>query len=357
MRPFTYTALPVRVVFDAPAAEALPREIERLGCRRALLISTSEQLGPVREVAARLGPLAVGVFGGAAMHTPVEVTEAAVTRVREAEADCLVAIGGGSTIGLAKAIALRTDLPQIAVPTTYAGSEATPILGQTEAGRKTTLRSPAVQPEVIIYNVSLTFTLPVKLSVTSGMNAIAHPVEALYAEDANPVISLLAEREIRALADALPRIAAVPADKAARADALFGAWACGTCLGAVGMSLHHKLCHVLGGSFDLPHSETHTIILPHVVDMLAPAIPEAYAAMGRALMTNDPAGRLFDLPSAFGAPTALRTLGLPFAALGQAVEQALEARYWTPVAVEASMIRRILENAWAGNRPVLRGGS
>ena len=199
------------------------------------------------------------------MHTPTDVTERGLARARELDADCLVALGGGSTTGLGKAIALRTDLPQVAVPTTYAGSEATPILGETVGGRKTTLRSPKVLPEVIVYDVDLTLTLPASLSATSGINAIAHAVEALYAKEANPVVSMLATAGIAALARALPRIAADLRDLDARSDALYGAWACGTCLGSVGMALHHKLCHVLGGTFDLPHAETHAVVLPHAV--------------------------------------------------------------------------------------------
>ena len=189
-----------------------------------------------------------------------------------------MALGGGSTIGLAKAIALRTDLPQIAIPTTYAGSEMTPILGETKDGRKTTQKSMKVLPEVVIYDVDLTMTLPAGLSGTSGINAIAHAVEALYAEDANPIISVLAEQSIAALGRALPQIAADPSDREARSDAQYGAFLAGACLGSVGMALHHKLCHTLGGTFDLPHSETHTIVLPHALAYNAPAVPKAVDA-------------------------------------------------------------------------------
>jgi alcohol dehydrogenase class IV len=194
----------------------------------------------------------VGLSTDAAMHTPVEVTERVWKKLSAAAPDCLVSLGGGSTTGLGKALALRTGLPQIAVPTTYAGSEATPILGQTEQGRKTTLHSPKVLPRVILYDVDLTLGMPVPLSAVSGMNAMAHAVEALYAKDGNPVTSMLAEQGIAALAGALPIIAADSQNLVARSDALFGAWACGNCLGTVGMALHHKLCHTLGGSFDLP---------------------------------------------------------------------------------------------------------
>ena len=199
-----------------------------------------------------LGELGVELSTDAVMHTPADVTERVMEKLAASNADCLVALGGGSTIGLAKALALRTDLPQIVLPTTYAGSEATPVLGETRDGQKSTIRSLKVLPEVIVYDVELTYGLPPAISLVSGINAIAHAVEALYAQDANPVTSSLAEQGIAALARALPAIPSDPADPNARADALFGAWVCGACLGTVGMSLHHKLCHVLGGSFGPP---------------------------------------------------------------------------------------------------------
>ncbi len=248
MQPFVYHGLPSRVVFGQGTLSRLAEEIEQLGCRRALVLATPQQQEQAQAVLAQLGERGAGLFTEAAMHTPVEVTERAMRVVEELAVDCTVAIGGGSTIGLGKAIALRTGLPQVAIPTTYAGSEMTPILGETRDGIKTTQRTLEVLPETVIYDVDLTLSLPAGMSGTSGINAIAHAVEALYARDRNPVISLMAEEGIAALARSLPVIAAEPAKAEARADALYGAWLCGTCLGSVGMSLHHKLCHTLGAA-------------------------------------------------------------------------------------------------------------
>lgn len=351
MDPFTYTALPARVVFGSGTLARVGDEVERLGCRRALVLSTPQQRGDAEALAGRLGASGAGVFAGAAMHTPVEVTERALEHVREAGADCLVALGGGSTTGLGKALALRTDLPQIVVPTTYAGSEATPILGETEHGRKVTQRSPKVLPEVIVYDVDLTLSLPAALSVTSGINAIAHAVEALYARDANPIVSGLAEQGIAALARALPLIVAEPGHAGARSDALYGAWLCGTCLGSVGMGLHHKLCHVLGGTFDLPHAETHTIVLPHATAYNAPAAPDAMARIARALGAAAAAGGLFDLVRRLGAPTGLRQIGMPETGIGRAVELATAEPYPNPRAIEPEGIRALLEAAFDGRSP------
>jgi alcohol dehydrogenase class IV len=237
MHDFVYTGLPMRVVFGRGTLARLKDEVRALGHSRALVISTPPQAAQAEEVAAILGDLAVGTFTEAAMHTPTDVTARAVAHAQAFGADCTVAVGGGSTTGLGKAIALATDLDQIVVPTTYAGSEMTPILGQTENGVKTTQRSARILPEVVIYDVDLTLSLPTGLTATSGMNAIAHAVEALYAEDRNPVVSLMAEEGIAALARALPILMKQPNDREARSDALYGAWLCGLCLGSVGMAL------------------------------------------------------------------------------------------------------------------------
>jgi alcohol dehydrogenase class IV len=352
MKPFIYNALPARVIFDAPAATAIAAELSRLGCKRGLLLSTKEQAAATATLAQSLGDGIAGHFAEAVMHTPVEITERALEIVHKTGADCLIAIGGGSTIGLGKALALRTDLPQIAVPTTYAGSEATPILGETASGRKTTQRTLKVLPGVIIYDVDLTLTLPPGLTVTSGVNAIAHAVEALYAREANPVIRALACDGIARFAAALPRIAQAPDDRAARSDALYGAWACGTCLGAVGMALHHKLCHVLGGSFNLPHAETHTVVLPHALAYNAPAAAEAARDVARALGGDgDAAGALFDLVRTVGGPVSLRDLGMPGNALDRAASLAVADPYWNPRPIDEKSIRALLDDAWHGRRP------
>ena len=351
MRPFVFTALPAKVIFGFGTLARVADEIRELGCRQAMILSTPHQQAEARALAKQLGELSVGIFAEATMHTPTDVTERALEAVRAVGADCTVALGGGSTIGLGKAVALRTDLPQIVVPTTYAGSEATPILGETAEGRKTTQRTLKVLPEIIVYDVDLTLTLPAALSATSGMNAIAHAVEALYAKDANPIISALAEQGITALARALPQIVREPKNREARSDALFGAWACGTCLGAVGMALHHKLCHALGGSFDLPHAETHTIVLPHAAAYNTPAATEAMARVARSLGADDAAQGLFGLARGLGAPIALKDIGMPESGLEQAAEIAAAAPYWNPRPIERDAIRALLDDAFHGRPP------
>ena len=322
MRGFVYRGQPAHVIFGQGTLSQLAPAVESLGGRRAMLLSTPRQARQAR-VATDAVPAIVAHFDGATMHTPIEVTQLALAAAQEAQADCLIAFGGGSTIGLSKAIALRTDLPQIVIPTTYAGSEMTPILGETENGAKKTIRNAKVLPEVVIYDVDLTMSLPASLSASSGMNAIAHSVEALYAQDANPIISLMACEGIAALAKALPTLFERPGDRNARWQALYGAWLSGTCLGAVGMGLHHKLCHTLGGAFDLPHAETHTIVLPHALAYNARAIQPAMARIAAALGAQDAAMGLYDLAGRIGAKRALKDIGMPEVGVERAAEMAL----------------------------------
>jgi alcohol dehydrogenase class IV len=285
------------------------------------------------------------------MHVPIETAQEARMVARSLGADCAVAIGGGSTTGLGKAIALDSGLPILAIPTTYAGSEMTPIYGLTEGGLKRTGKDARVLPRTVIYDPQLTLTLPIGLTVTSGMNAIAHAVEGLYAQDGNPIMALIAEEGIRAMAGALPALKLDAMDLHARSEALYAAWLCGTVLGNVGMALHHKLCHTLGGSFNLPHAEVHTVVLPHAVAFNARAIPLALTRMGQALQSDTPAEALYDLARANGAPYSLRQLGMAQSDLDQAADIAVTNPYWNPQPIERNGIRDLLQRAWEGSRP------
>jgi maleylacetate reductase len=351
MDPFVHTSLPMRVVFGSGTVAQLEAELARLGRSRAVVITEPhrEQVG--RDLIVRTGPRLSGVLPMAVMHTPVDITQQALDALRAFDADCLVGIGGGSTTGLSKALAKRTGLDQIAIPTTYAGSEMTPILGETAGGVKTTTRDMGFLPETVIYDVDLTMTLPPALSGTSGINAIAHSVEALYAQDRSPIIDLMAEQSIAALARALPVIATTPQDRAARTDALYGAFLAGACLGAIGMALHHKLCHTVGGTFDLPHADTHTIILPHAVAYNAPGAPEAMAKVARALGVEDAAQGLYDLAGTVGARRALRDIGMAESGIDQAADLAVKNPYWNPRPIERGAIRDLIARAWTGERP------
>ncbi len=351
MKSFIYHGLPSRVVFGAGSVEHLEREIDLLGAKRVILLSTPQQREQVEVFAQRLSARVAGVFAKAVMHVPIETAQEARDFAIEVGADCAIAIGGGSTVGLGKAIALTSSLPIIAIPTTYAGSEMTPIYGLTEAGLKRTGRDLRVLPKTVIYDPVLTTSLPASLSVTSGINAIAHAAEGLYAQDANPIISLMAEEGIRALGQGIGKVVERLDDQEARGECLYGAWLCGAVLGSVGMALHHKLCHTLGGTFNLPHAETHTIVLPHALAYNREAAPEAMKRIARALGSDDAAQGAFDLARNNGAPTSLKAIGLTEGDIDIAIDLALEKPYWNPRPLERAPLRALLEAAYEGRRP------
>jgi alcohol dehydrogenase class IV len=350
MKDFTYVSFASRVVFGAGSVARLPQEVEKLGAKRALVLSTPGRSADVKRIAATLGERFAGLYDKAVRHVPVEVAEDARRAAKAAHADCCVAVGGGSTIGLGKAIALTTGMPVLAVPTTYSGSEMTWVQGFTEGGRKRTHFDPKMLPKTVIYDPELTLGLPAATSAASGMNAIAHCVEALYAKQANPVVSLMAEEGIRALAASLPLIVRDPQDREARGEALYGAWLAGMSLNT-GIALHHKLCHTLGGTWNLPHAETHSIILPHAVRYNRDAAPEAMARIARALGAKDAAGGLYDLEMKLGLKLRLADLGVPASDLERAARLALEAPYPNPAPVTYEGVLALLRNAHAGLRP------
>jgi maleylacetate reductase len=338
-------------VFGRGSLQRLADEVRALGAKKALVLCTPEQRQQALVAVDLLGSLSVGIYDGAQMHVPIESARKAREFSAAQGADCMVAIGGGSTIGLGKAIALESTVPIIAIPTTYAGSEMTPIYGITEGGVKKTGRDLRVLPKTVLYDPDLSSTLPVRMSVVSGVNAIAHAAEGLYAKDGNPVMSLMAEEGIRALAAGMRGVVGNAAGEGARDECLYGAWLCGTVLGHVGMALHHKLCHTLGGSFNLPHAETHTIVLPHALAYNSQAAPAAMQRIAGAIGADSAAAGLFDLARELGAPMALKDIGLKEADIEVAVKVALSNPYWNPAPVEEGSIRTLLQNAWEGRRP------
>ncbi len=318
-----------------------------------LVLCTPGQAAAGERVAALLGERAAGIFAKAAMLGPIESAREARDEARRLGADCAVAIGGGSTTGLGKAIALESGLAVVAVPTTYAGSEMTPIYGITEGGLKATGRDPRVLPRTVIYDPELTLGLPLAITITSAFNAIAHAAEGLYAPDANPVVSLMAEEGIRASAVAMLPLQSDARDLAARSDALYGAWLCGMVLGSTTMGLHHKLCHTLGGSFNLPHAEVHTVLLPHALAYNAVAAPDGLRRAGRALGVG--AGEvpqaLQALARRYGAPTSLAALGMPADGLDRAADLAVQNQYANPRPLDRAALRALLQRAFDGAPP------
>ncbi len=354
MRAFVFPGLTTRVVFGSGTLKRAGAELELLGHERALILTTpgrrSEALAEA--LAADLGPRAAGIFAGAVQHTPVEATGRALKALDASGAGAVVSLGGGSTIGLGKALAARTGADQIAVPTTYAGSETTDILGETSDGEKTTCRGPEIRPETVIYDVDLTLGLPVPISLASAMNAMAHGMEALYAPDRNPVILALCREAFAAFRESLPRLTEAPRDPEARSQALYAAWCCSTALGQVSMALHHKLAHVLGGAFGTPHAETHAALLPYATAFNEAAVPELLAPLAAAFGADSAGGALWDFSERLGAPLGLKGLGLAEADLDRAADLAVAKPYPNPRPFDRAAIRALLQAAWEGRRPV-----
>jgi alcohol dehydrogenase class IV/protocatechuate 3,4-dioxygenase beta subunit len=357
MEPFARDVLPGRVVFGAGVARtALAGEVARLGVSRLLLIPSGSEQSAARELFAPLADRIAGTFTGVRPHVPVEVADAARKQAAAVGADAVLSLGGGSATGTAKAVALTTGLPVIAVPTTYAGSEVTPVWGLTEGDRKTTGVDARVLPRLVIYDPELTASLPGPVSAASGLNAMAHAVEAFWAPGRNPVSSLTAAEAIRVLAAALPAVLRDGADTGARGDLLYGAYLAGTAFAVTGSGLHHKICHILGGRYDLPHAQTHAIMLPYVLAFNAPGAPDAACQIGQALAGGglaggDPAAALQRLAGQLGLPRGLREIGFGEEQIAEAarlIEPAVPAD--NPVPADAAALQALLRRAWAGDR-------
>jgi alcohol dehydrogenase class IV len=349
---FTYEALPGRVVFGVGSVRDVADELGRLGVHHAFLIADAQAKTIADDVVAALGTTVAQRWDEVAQHVPVELAERARVAAAERQADGIVCIGGGSSTGLAKAIALTSRLPILAVPTTYAGSEMTPIYGLT--GRhKQTGRSLDVVPKVVVYDPALTTALPAAVTGPSGFNALAHCVEALYGPGANPVTALMALEAIRAIGRSLAAAVADGTDLGARTDLLYGAWLAGVALGATGTALHHKVCHALGGTYDLVHGDVNAVMLPHAVAYNTPGAADEMGRVAEALGAagGNAADALYELAVAIGAPTSLEAIGMPYDGLDEATDRTVADTSVNPVPVTVAGVRSMLERAWRGDRP------
>ncbi|HEU5470571.1 MAG TPA: maleylacetate reductase [Actinophytocola sp.] len=343
MRSFRYQAMPSRVVFGAGSSRRdLGSEVDERG-HRVLLITTKRAEPLAAALVAPLGDRVVGVCTDVQEHVPRETADAARTAAQEAAADCLLSIGGGSVVGTAKAVAVEARLPIVAVPTTYSGSEMTPTWGVTEGGRKRTDRSLSALPRTVIYDPELFVTLPPGVTAASGLNALAHCVGAAYQPGTDPVTALLAVEGVRALAAGLRGAVADPADLEARGAACYGAYLAGTTLAAVGPATHHRICHVLGGTFGLPHAPTHSVVLPYAAALVEDRTPEALRGVADVLGTLRAADGLRALAEQIGAPTSLADLGLRAEQLDRAAGELAAAGI-----LDADAARRFLAAAHQG---------
>jgi alcohol dehydrogenase class IV len=352
MRAFTRIALPGRVVFGAGTARrVLADEIAALGARRVLLITTKRGEPLAQELVRPFDDRVVHEFTGVREHVPADVAAAALAAAERSGADCLLCVGGGSSVGTAKAVALECRLPIIAVPTTYAGSEMTQVWGRTEHGDKRTGSSPDVLPRTVVYDPELTAGLPASVTAASGMNALAHAVEAHYAPGAEPVTTLIAREAVRSLAAGLPGAVTDVTDVTdggsgdsgtGREETLYGAYLAAAAFAVAGSGLHHKMCHTLGGSYDLPHAGTHAVLLPYVAGQVEAATPGVFAGLEESLGSGGTANGLRALAERIGAPTALRDIGMRAQDLAEAASR-VRARTGAEV---AELLRLAYDGTW-----------
>ena len=348
---FVHDTLPQRVCFGSGEAAAnLSNEIAGLGATRVMLIAAPAESQLADTIVTGI-PVALR-HDDVVMHVPTEVADRARVAAAEHDIDALVSVGGGSTTGLAKAVALTTGLPVVAVPTTYAGSEATPVWGLTEGAKKTTGTDRRVLPRVIVYDAALTMSLPVDMSVASGLNALAHCVDSMWAPGADPVNAAFAAEGIRSLAAGLPKVMADPMDLDGREHALYAAYLSATAFASAGSGLHHKICHVLGGKYNLPHAQTHATVLPYVLALNGPAAPDAERRIAAALGTTSALDGLVALKDELGAPRALKDYGFTEDSIAEAAEAILPSvPPSNPRQVTAADLRALLRAAWSGSDP------
>jgi maleylacetate reductase len=351
MKGFVYDVSPGRVVFSAGAFNDVPNEIDALGARTVMIIASGSSNPLADLLSDELGTRFVARIDHVNPHVPLEDVERARNLVISSSSQAVVTIGGGSAIGLGKNIALEAPIKHLAIPITYSGSEMTPIHGVTADGRKRTGRDPRAKPHTVVYDPDLSRALPMGVTAGSVMNAMAHCVEALYAEQRNPVTSLMALEGLGALRSGLARVVSDQIDPVGRTSLLFGAFLAGSALGTVGMAIHHKICHVLGGTFGLSHGDANAVIIPHVVAANAAAEAEVIADVARVLGVADPAAGLFDLAAGAGAPSSLAQLGMAATDLDRAADIVVESPGFNPRPVERPWIRQLLEDAFNGKRP------
>jgi maleylacetate reductase len=340
-----------RVVFGRGSVAQVSEEVDRIGAQRVLLFGNPGRAGIQRMLASTPEPHVVGIVDRAQEHVPVHLAEQAAKRAAALNADLLLPVGGGSAIGTAKAVARRTGLRILAVPTTYSGSEMTPIWGETEDQVKVTGRDCAVVPRTVVYDPDLSESMPADLRATSGLNALAHCAEAVYDRDCSPLIKLAAVEGAGALARGLRGRRDAPADANAAEDILYGAWLAGVALAGASMGLHHKLCHVLGGQQRLPHGGLHSVLLPYVLDYQEPAAAGLLDRFTAAIGHGSAAGAVWDLGRRLGTPSSLSAIGFQRSGIQDVIDAVMAAPPRGPRSIEPGALRELLECAALGLPP------
>jgi maleylacetate reductase len=342
----------VHIQFGTDAGTGVVAELGRFGRTHPLVIASNRHADLVAELEAN-SDLVVSRFTTVRRHVPTALVEQALTEAARSEIDSLVCIGGGSSIGLGKALAHQLALPIVAVPTTYSGSEMTPVWGVTDGRVKRTATDPLVRPAAVIYDHRLTTSLPVAASGASGLNALAHCV-AVGSGGAGPLGILTGLEGIAVLMRALPLLAQSPSDACTRSGLQYGGFMAGLTLSRATMGLHHRLCHLLGGAFDLPHADTHAALLPYSIEAARLYRHPLGQRVAAAIGSDNPAGRVWDIGRQLGLPTSLSDLGVT----ARAVDKLLPRLATEPSdrsVVEAR--RAVIAAALSGDRPERRSAA
>ena len=344
---FSYKSFPAQVHFGKGKIAVLPELLK--GFSSVLLIAEGRFAPQAERFAAAFGNEKVVLFSNVIQHVPQRIVDEAYEVVKKENPDVLLSIGGGSSVGLAKALALQTELPIIAVPTTYAGSEQTNIWGiSTEAG-KTTGRSAKVLPKVVVYDPELTQSMPPVLAAKSAMNAMAHLMEAVYAPDGNPFTSHYAKLGMKSLKEGLLKLAEEKGlSEQTNEKILFGAYLGGKSLCEVSMSLHHKAAHVLGGSFGMEHATVHTVLQSYVLAYQWPYLSAGTQADFKEVFGEKPAIALRELADKNNIASDLKSIGFIEEDIPEAAALLLKKPYANPAPLNENGLEQLLRNAWAG---------
>ncbi len=388
MNEFRYISYAQEIIFAAGSVARLRDAVEHFHMRRLMLCTTGSlrRAGHIKLVEEALGSRLVAVFEHVQPHVPDFQVAEALELASEKEIDALIGMGGGSPIGMAKAVSLALEekrpgeparaafpidqplIPVVAIPTTYAGSEMTPTFGITYHNdgvtRKVTLTDAKITPKLVMYDPLLTLHLPPEITASTGINALAHCIEALYSITRNPLSTSMALSGVRSIYNALPCCYVDGNDLEARTEMLVGAFLAGSALSHVSMALHHGLCHILGGTAGVPHGVANSIILPHAVrfniDATAPQLAQAAEAMGvgrntsassidDAVVAEEVVERIYTLIGQMKLPQHLRDVGVKETDLPNLAQLALQSRavQSNPKPItNAAQIEVVLRAAW-----------
>jgi maleylacetate reductase len=348
--PFTHEGVPIRIVFGVGVRHGVAEELDRLGLSQVVLIASESSRDEANAMAAALDHRLTWRVDGVRQHVPTELAQEVTDDAIRVGADGVVTLGGGSATGLGKAVAV-SGLPLVAVPTTYSGSEMTPFWGVTTGRHKEVGRDLSVVPKTVLYDPELTYRLPAHITAASGMNALAHCLEGLWAAGASPLTEPVALDAARALCGSLPVAVAEPWDAKARGRALVGACQAGMVLAGAGTGLHHKLCHVLGGRYDMPHAQTHAALLPHVVGFNEAVLGSLAARMAVAVGSGRASTAVYHLAVHMGLTMALGELGMPEEGIAEVAAEVAAAPPPNPRPVDEASLRSLLRAAWEGDGP------